>query len=187
ECDSLIKWEKDYNWESLNENMGDGLFFDVKERNLTGNTETISLSWKDAEDIVTKGKFWSKKFDYIIGNPPYLNLYELNPQMRKYLSVVDEEIFTNKNDIMYHFLKRAYEVVKPESGKIGFVISRYILEAYNAKLTREFLKNRYTFEELIDFGNIEMFEGINTRVIIFKASKKFKQNLTRPKINVCVV
>ena len=187
EGDSLIKWEKDYSWENLKENMRNGLFLDVSERDLTGNTKTISVSWKEAEDLVSKGEFWSQKFDYVIGNPPYLNLYELNPQMRKYLSVVDEEIFTNKNDIMYHFLKRAYEVVKPESGKIGFVISRYILEAYNAKLTREFLKNRYTFEELIDFGNIEMFEGINTRVIIFKASKKFKQNLTRPKINVCVV
>src|SRR5699024_108111 len=107
--------------------------------------------------------------------------------IRKYLRVVDEDIFNSKNDIMYHFLKRAYEVIKPESGKVGFVISRYILEAYNAELTREFLKNKFTFEELIDFGNIEMFEGINTRVIIFKAAKVTKQNNRKNKINVCVV
>ena len=104
-------------------------------------------------------------FDGYIGNPPYINLYRFTGKYREYLSARDHEVFRAKNDILYHFYKRGIELLK-EGGSLGYITSRYFLEAENADLLRVFLASSTSIEILIDYGNVELFKGINTRCIV---------------------
>jgi len=117
-------------------------------------------------------------FDVYVGNPPYINLYKFGGQFRDYLEKRDYEIFTNKNDILYHFYKRGIELLK-EGGSLGYITSRYFLEAENAEKLRGWMPKNAKIEILIDWGNVELFQGINTRCVVMILSKSadLRQNL----------
>jgi hypothetical protein len=117
-------------------------------------------------------------FDVYVGNPPYINLYKFSGQFRDYLEKRDNEIFTNKNDLLYHFYKRGIELLR-EGGSLGYITSRYFLEAENADRLREWFPKNARIKILIDWGNVELFQGINTRcvVMILDKSIDLEQNL----------
>src|SRR5699024_817728 len=74
ESDSLVKWEQDYEWKELEKQVnGDGLFLTLDSTDSDNNIITLKPNWDEAFDFIDKGKFWSQKFDYIVGNPPYIS------------------------------------------------------------------------------------------------------------------
>jgi adenine-specific DNA-methyltransferase len=103
-------------------------------------------------------------FDVYVGNPPYINLYRFTAGFRSYLSKRDAGIFNSKNDLLYHFYKRGVELLR-EEGRLGYITSRYFLEAENADLLRGFLSSQ-RIRSLVDYGNVELFRGINTRCVV---------------------
>ena len=117
-------------------------------------------------------------FDVYVGNPPYINLYKFGGRFRDYLEKKDHEIFSNKNDILYHFYKRGIELLK-EGGALGYITSRYFLEAENADNLRGWLPKNAKIRILIDWGNVELFQGINTRCVVMALDKStdLRQNL----------
>ena len=117
-------------------------------------------------------------FDVYVGNPPYINLYKFGGRFRDYLEKRDDEIFANKNDILYHFYKRGIELLK-EGGSLGYITSRYFLEAENAEKLRGWLPKNARIRILIDWGNVELFQGINTRCVVMVLGKStdLRQNL----------
>lgn len=117
-------------------------------------------------------------FDVYFGNPPYINLYNFSGKFRDYLEKRDAEIFNNKNDVLYHFYKLGLDLLK-EDGRLGYITSRYFLEAENADKLREWLPKNSKIEVLIDWGNVELFEGISTRCVVMslKKSTNLQQNL----------
>jgi len=112
-------------------------------------------------------------FDVYVGNPPYINLYEFSGDFRDYLEKKDPEIFSNKNDILYHFYKLGVDLLK-EGGRLGYITSRYFLEAENADKLRGWLPNNSLIDILIDWGNVELFQGINTRCVVMTLNKSTK-------------
>jgi len=106
-------------------------------------------------------------FDAVVGNPPYANVEDLDPFSKFYLSERDAVFYNNKNDAIYHFIGRATELTG-EHCYIGMIISRYLTEAHYAQTFRSFLRSSVTIETWSDFGNLELFEGVNTRCVIFR-------------------
>ena len=104
-------------------------------------------------------------FDCIVGNPPYISLYNFDDLFRDYLENHDADIFESKNDIYYHFYKLGVKNLK-NHGSLSYITSRYCVEATNAALTRLYLQNNTIIHSVIDFGNVEVFEGVNQRVIV---------------------
>lgn len=117
-------------------------------------------------------------FDVYVGNPPYINLYRFSGQFRNYLKERDSEIFASKNDILYHFYTRGIELLK-EGGSLGYITSRYFLEAENAEKLRGWMPKNAKIRILIDWGNVELFQGINTRCVVMVLDKSTdpRQNL----------
>ena len=74
ESDSLVKWEQDYDWKELENQLYNGdLFLTLDSKDSENNIITLQPSWDEAIAFIDKGKFWSQKFDYIVGNPPYIS------------------------------------------------------------------------------------------------------------------
>jgi type I restriction-modification system DNA methylase subunit len=136
----------------------------VMEYNAEDMTESFNWTVRFPEVFADGG------FDVYVGNPPYINLYKFTDQFRDYLSKRDPEIFNAKNDLLYHFCKRGIELLK-EAGSLGYIVSRYFLEAENADLLRGYLTNTLLVRILVDYGNVEIFKGVNIRSVVLVCDK----------------
>lgn len=108
-------------------------------------------------------------FDAVIGNPPYANVEDLADDEKRWLRASDSNIFNNKNDQLYHFVSRAIRL-SSSVGRVGMIISRYVTEAHYAEAFRSCIAHGVCVREWSDFGNLELFEGVNTRCVVFLMS-----------------
>jgi len=113
-------------------------------------------------------------FDIIIGNPPYFDI-RTNQELQKYCKDKYPEIYTGQNDVLYYFVLLGINLLK-ESGLFGFIVSRYFMESDSAKKLREFILKNCEIIQIIDFGNNQVFEGVNvlTSIVILKKKQKPK-------------
>jgi len=103
-------------------------------------------------------------FDYIVGNPPYVEVKNYNleyPFMHKYIK---ENYLTTQNDkidLSVAFIEKAISILN-EKGKLGLIIQK------------RFFKTKYGY-------NVRNFIGSNnllSQVINFKSTKIFKDRIT---------
>lgn len=109
-------------------------------------------------------------FDIIIGNPPYVQMQKMPIAFRNYCEFGFPETYASQNDLWYYFSIKGSLLLK-NYGLLGYITSRYFLEATHAKKTRKFLIENNRFLNLIDFGGIQIFEGIGTHASVFLLEK----------------
>ncbi len=105
-------------------------------------------------------------FDVIIGNPPYVNLEKLKTESSK-LEKIGYKTFNKKGDLYVLFVELGFKLLK-QSGIISYIMPNKWLQAGYGENTREFLLSKH-FIRLIDFGDIQIFEGATTYPCIFIA------------------
>lgn len=111
-------------------------------------------------------------FSAVIGNPPYFNVdatYGANHPVPRYLRRTMSDVWTDKTDIYYFFLRRGIELAE---ARLGFIVSRAFLEADKARPLRRWLTENARLEQIVDFGGQLVFEdaGIATAIVNFNVS-----------------
>lgn len=172
-CDSLFRWEKYYCKEQLIEELKEfRLFYGVKN----SRKNTMEYVTRDrAEEILKNNIFWSGKYDYIIGNPPYVGHKELTIEYKKWLLDEYKETFKDKSDLSYCFYQRALELAE-DRGVIGFVSSRYFMESPTGRNLRRYLRDNCRISNIVDFYGEEIFPGVKVASAIFFISKEMSNN-----------
>ena len=103
-------------------------------------------------------------FDVVIGNPPYVHLesvIETSNQLEK----VGFSTYNKRGDLYCLFVEKAFQLAK-QNGLISYIMPNKWLQAgYGKELRSFFLGKR--LEKLIDFGDIQIFEGATTYPCIF--------------------
>lgn len=132
------------------------------------------------EVLDNKGAFLG--FDIIIGNPPYIR-HELLKYYSKYLSS-NYNVFTGKSDLYVYFFEKGINVLK-NNGQLSFITSGKFFEANYGKTLITHLIQNLSFKNIIDFGDIEVFEGVSAYPLILEAKKEINTNyeFTHTKIN----
>lgn len=112
------------------------------------------------------------EYDFIIGNPPYMGHKVLTGDYRKSLYEKFNEVFKDKGDMSYCFIKKSIDALKP-SGRLCFFTSRYILEALNGEGVRGYIKKSGSIKRIIDFYGIRLVKGagIDNIILDFEKSK----------------
>ena len=78
-------------------------------------------------------------FDVIIGNPPYVNIYNMNSSDRDYFNLSKEFNSTYlKYDLYVLFIEKGLKILRP-NGKIGYIIPSVILSIPYGKNIREII------------------------------------------------
>lgn len=113
-----------------------------------------------------------KKFDLIIGNPPYIRYQYFNKKQQKYAA----DIF-NKADLKYSKLTNAWvsfvvgsSLLLKNEGKIGFVLPAEILQVSYAQTLREFLAKFYNKINIVSFEKL-VFPDIQQEVVLLLCEK----------------
>ncbi len=114
-----------------------------------------AFTWADAfPNIFAEGGF-----DVVLGNPPYVrmeHLKALKPYLEKRYEVVSE-----RADLYCYFFERGLRLLKP-GGRLGFISSNTFFKTGSGKPLRGYLLREATVECVVDFGDLQIFEGVTT-------------------------
>jgi hypothetical protein len=129
--------------------------------------ESIRTEQPGAETIgppLTWGVDLPDKFDFIVGNPPYLkteDMINLEPAEHRFYLRHYKTAY-KQFDKYYLFIERAIrDLLKPD-GKFGMIVSRKFAHIESGKKIRKLLSDKRIVRRLIDFGNAQLFEARTT-------------------------
>ena len=98
-------------------------------------------------------------FDIVLGNPPYVRM-EFLKAMKPYLEK-RFEVVSDRADLYAYFFERGLKLLK-EGGRMGYISSSTFFKTGSGKPLREFLLREATLETIVDFGDLQVFEGVTT-------------------------
>lgn len=114
----------------------------------------------------------SDRFDFIVGNPPYIRFQYFDKDQQKMAS----EVF-RRADLSYSKLTNAWvsfvvgsSLLLKESGKIGFVLPAEILQVSYAQTLREFLARFFNKITIVSFEQL-VFPDIQQEVVLLLCEK----------------
>ncbi len=120
-----------------------------------------TFDWKQGFPAVIK----QGGFDFVIGNPPYFSLDTLPTEQKDYLEKKFADFATRQSNIYFFFMAMAHKLLKT-NGILSMINERYYFNSKNALSFRKFMQTHYQIQEIVDFKNIQIFEGVNTLTVI---------------------
>ncbi|WP_349365849.1 MAG: DNA methyltransferase [Nitratireductor rhodophyticola] len=113
------------------------------------------FTWKEAFPEV----FAEGGFDIVLGNPPYVRM-ELLKALKPYLEK-RFEVVSDRADLYAYFFEQGLKLLKP-GGRLGYISSSTFFKTGSGKPLRDFLRREATLETVVDFGDLQIFEGVTT-------------------------
>lgn len=114
-----------------------------------------------------------RKYDYIIGNPPYIKQQNL-PLEYRHLLLNNFQSITSNYNIYYAFVEMALSLLA-EEGVVLYLLPNYLLKIKSAQRLRQIIIENSAFDTIVDFGPYKMFSGVDTYSMLLKLTKNSKQ------------
>ncbi len=120
------------------------------------------------------GKVFSSRggFDAVIGNPPYTRVQVLRrfrPEEANLYAVKYKSASAGSFDIAGPFVEKGLSILRQTSSatrRFGYIVSRQFTETDAGRPLRESLSNGQHVEEIVDFGDGFVFEGIGAYTLL---------------------
>ncbi|WP_460213484.1 Eco57I restriction-modification methylase domain-containing protein [Geovibrio sp. ADMFC3] len=114
------------------------------------------------------------KFDYIIGNPPYVTYQELHKEQRQYIKDKFDTCKKGKFDYCYAFIENDLKLLAPY-GRMTYLIPSSIFKNVYAQELREFIKPYIT--AIYDFTVIKVFpDALTSSAVMICENKPQKES-----------
>ncbi|PHR71317.1 MAG: restriction endonuclease [Arcobacter sp.] len=194
-ADFILKWafngtkDKDI----LEPSCGDGVFLNsIKNNNFKYNSVTAiefdKIEFKKAKSLnlpstkVINNDFHDfcnnteKKFDIVIGNPPYIRYQYFDKEQQNEASKIFDRVnmkYSKLTNAWVSFVVGASLLLK-DTGKIGFVLPAELLQVSYAKPLRSFLAKTFNKINIVSFKKL-VFPGIQQEVILLLCEKNNTQ------------
>lgn len=124
-------------------------------------------------------------FDYIIGNPPYVEVKNYNveyPFMHQYIKDEFETTKNGKIDLAVAFIERAISILN-DSGKLGLIIQRRFFKTDYGKKIREYISSNNLLSQVIEFNTSKIFPNRVTYIATLILDKAKPDSISFLKIN----
>lgn len=109
----------------------------------------------------------SKKFDTIIGNPPYVRYQDIPKETKQKLK---SDLFDERSNLYLFFIEKCIHHLK-KNGELIFITPRDFLKATSSIRLNKFIFDNGTITDIIDLGDKNIFKGFNPNCIIFRFEK----------------
>lgn len=137
------------------------------------NKDSLFINWENE---------FKTKFDYIIGNPPYVKLQNLEKEYVNDLKKEYTSISAGTFNLYYCFIEKSINYLKPK-GKITYIIPNNWIYIKSGENLRNFLSTNKYLKELIDFRHNRLFKENMTYNCIIVMNKEDKQNFSFKEYN----
>jgi len=121
-------------------------------------------------------EFNINNFDFIIGNPPYIENKKIYD--KDYKQKLTKRFYSAYRlyDLSILFIEKSLELLKQNEGVLSFLtINKFLSADYGEKL-RELLINEVEIKEIIDISSLPVFHRIAAYPIIISLKKKIPNN-----------
>ena len=137
-------------------------------------SDKVYVDWKIFnENTLYFYQKYLNSFDYVVGNPPYIRIHNLDLETREYLK--QNFVFsTGTIDIYLAFFELGFKVLNAD-GKLGYITPNSFLHNTSYRDFRDFLGKEKNIKILIDFKSNKIFQGFSTYTaitIIDKSQRK---------------
>ena len=129
-------------------------------------------TWKDKKPFE-----WDKKFDVVIGTPPYIDSEEIVREDKNFRLYCADKYDSAKGnwDIFCVFMQKGLDLLR-EDGYFGMIVPNKLLSADYANSIREIIK-RYSVIAINDYSKVKVFgASVYPIVIIVKKVKPDKSH-----------
>lgn len=128
--------------------------------------------------------FKVERFDYIIGNPPYVNPHDMKKETVKFLKDNFKSTQEGVFNIFYAFIENGLNYLQ-EDGVLEYIIPNNVLTIKSANNLRDILQNRKSIESIIDFSDNMIFKPVRTYNCIIKLNKRCNEKFNYAVIDKC--
>ena len=119
-------------------------------------------------------------FDCVIGNPPYVR-QEMLGDFKAYFQL-RYKVYHGTADLYSYFFEKGMALLR-EGGLFGIIVANKWMRANYGEPLRKWLKEQ-DIKEIIDFGDLPVFESATTYPCIFISSKSKKASSSIDVVNV---
>lgn len=121
----------------------------------TAEYDIYDVKWeKNIQKVDALSKIVNNKFDYVVGNPPYIKYKSLNLSDRAYLRENFTTCQKGKFDYCYAFIELSVKSLK-DGGKMAYLIPSSIFKNVFAKDLRDYIKPHIV--EIKDYTTTKLF------------------------------
>ena len=129
--------------------------------------------FKPNPNFDSESAFNIKKFDIILGNPPYVR-HELFKLEKPLLEEYYEDFFSTRADLSVYFFKRGFELLK-EGGILSYISTNKILATEYSFVFKKFLKEQTVLLSIIKLEK-NFFNNKVTTLVITLTKQLYRKN-----------
>ena len=118
-------------------------------------------------------------FDVVIGNPPYVRQETLGDTFKQYTQA-KYKTYAGTADLYVYFIEQGLNLLRPK-GLYSIIVSNKWMRTNYGRALRDFLKKKKVYE-LIDFGDLPVFQGATTYPCILRLSNAQPENFKALKV-----
>ena len=175
--------------------LGSQILRDVGENIQCGNTlvgpdvlDIFPSLADDAEQLQATNAFdWQTSFpevfeqggfDYIVGNPPYVEVKNYNVGLPYMASYVKSRYASGKNgkiDLAIPFIEQGVRLLN-ENGRLGYIVQKRFFKADYGKGLRRLLTSSHLLNGIYDYEETNLFAGRITYVAILVCDRRATMN-----------
>lgn len=130
------------------------------------------------EDTLLFYKNYLKKFDYCVGNPPFVRIHNIEDNEK-----IKEFNFSSENTDLYVIFYEIGLNLINKNGKLGFITPNSFIKNASQKKFREYLINNRKINKLLNFKYLKVFEDADVYSVISIIDNENKEKFTYKVMN----
>jgi adenine-specific DNA-methyltransferase len=134
--------------------------------------DSLETNWDAA---FSNSKVGYKKFDYVVGNPPYVRIQDLGEKLKKRLSVKWKTTGDGNFNLYFPFFETGMHLIS-ENGSLGYIVpNNYFTSLAGLKL-RQYLHDKKKIRRIINFNHLKLFQNASTYTCITLISNSYNKD-----------
>lgn len=149
----------------------------IFQTNTIESPNLLSNESKIIQEIKTRTGKFSNGFDFVVGNPPYLEAKKMDKTIKLLCTETCPNIAKGAFDLFICFIDQGLKLLK-RNNCLGYIIPNKFLIANYAKKMREQILEKYLLKEIIDVSECEIFKNVSVYPIILILKNQRPNNST---------
>lgn len=113
---------------------------------------------------------WARRFNCVIGNPPYVKFQDLEVGTRSFLSNNWDTTRFGTYNLYFAFFELGYNILD-DSGRLGYITPNNYFTSLSGEILRLYFQRKQCVSRIVDFSSIKVFEAQTYTAITFLSKK----------------